>query len=719
MKVRPASASRPLQAAPVGAGTRIARAGFGLFARQVVAGELVVPAAFMRAAAALTALLAAVHAGAASAAEIPASAADNSMPSIAATTSSEPGSKGSTLLSERDFLLEIPRVFSASRLPQSSADSPGVVTVIDREMIRALGARDVADLFRLVPGFVVGSAGGGRAVVAYHGLSGQISQRMQVLLDGRSLYAPYLFGGIDWNALPIGIDDIERVEVLRGSNSAAYGANAFLGVANIITRTAAQSHGGHIALATGNAGVRDVSARYGGGTDSLAWRLSAGERGDNGLAGAFDSRRSRYLGARAEWQLSATDELSLAAGVNENRLGLGRRNSAGDPERFEATNTSFGQLRWRRSFADDHEMSLSASYTADRGDDRYLIPLTPSEGLVIDYGRRAERAHLEYQHWLGLSESLRASWGAEYRRDAVVARQLFNTDASQRSDATRAFVNLEWTPSPRWTFNAGGLVEHDSLSGTHVAPRLVANWKLSSSQTLRLGVSEAFRTPSLFEQRSDWRFVFRGETIDIRYLSRGGLRPERVRAAELSWQGEFRNLGLTLDARAFDERITNLITQQLYALPPGSAFDPNSDAYDLRNAGSAHVRGLEYQLKWRPTSWQSWTLGHYFARRSGSEPFIRASIPSYGAHLLGVFKFPDRRSFSVFVETSSPIRWIGEPAAVASSRRIDLRLEQGFDLAGLRGSLALVVQALNGSVTDFRDGQSFERRGFVVLSLEY
>ncbi|MCL4745580.1 MAG: TonB-dependent receptor [Burkholderiaceae bacterium] len=674
------------------------------------------------AAALLAAALAIFPAGTLGAAENPtleSPGAGNPAPAIAAAGSAASAGSPSTLLSERDFLLEIPRVFSASRLPQSSADSPGEVTVIDREMIRALGARDVADLFRLVPGFVVGSAGGGRAVVAYHGLSGQISQRMQVLLDGRSLYAPYLFGGIDWNALPIGIDDIERIEVLRGSNSAAYGANAFLGVANIITRTAAQSHGGQVSLAAGNAGVRDVSARYGGGTASLAWRLSAGERGDDGLAGAFDSRRNRYLGARAEWQISATDELSLAAGVNENRLGLGRRNSAGDPERFEATNTSFGQLRWRRSFADDHEMSLAASYTADRGDDRYLIPLTPSEGLVIDYGRRAERAHLEYQHWLGLSDSLRASWGAEYRRDAVVARQLFNTSASQRSDATRAFVNLEWTPSPRWTFNAGGLVEHDSLSGTHLAPRLVANWKLSPSQTLRLGVSEAFRTPSLFEQRSDWRFVFRGETIDIRYLSRGGLRPERVRAAELSWQGEFRNLGLSIDARAFDERITDLITQQLYALPPGSAFDPNSDAYDLRNAGSARVRGLEYQLKWRPSSWQSWTLGHYFARRSGSEAFVTASVPTYGAHLLGVFKLPERRSISVFVEASSPIRWIGEAAAVGSSHRMDLRLEQGFDYAGLRGSLAMVVQALNGSVTDFRSGQSFERRGFLVLSLEY
>ncbi|MBK7416364.1 MAG: Plug domain-containing protein [Dechloromonas sp.] len=80
-------------------------------------------------------------------------------------------------------------------MPQSPEDAPGIVTVITREMIRASGARQVAELFRLVPGFVVGFSRGGQAVVAYQGLSGAISQRMQVMLDGRSLYAPYLFGG--------------------------------------------------------------------------------------------------------------------------------------------------------------------------------------------------------------------------------------------------------------------------------------------------------------------------------------------------------------------------------------------------------------------------------------------------------------------------------------------------------------------------------------------
>lgn len=623
------------------------------------------------------------------------------------------------LLSERDFLTEIPRVFSASRLPQAANDSPGAVTVIDREMIRASGAREFSELFRLVPGFVVGYASASRPVVAYHGLSGQFSQRMQVLLDGRSLYAPYLFGGIDWNTLPVSLDDIERIEVLRGSNSASYGANAFLGMVNIITRAAAQSRGAHGSVSLGNNGIQDMSARLGSGNTGLDWRLSIGSRRDMGLTGAFDQRRQDYASLRSEWQLNATDELQFSAGLNQNRNALGRAGSAGDPERFEKTSTSYGLVRWRRAISADHEISFTASQTLDRGDDRYAIPVTATDSLSIDYGRKASRSHLEYQHFLSISPSLRASWGAEWRSDALFAPQLFNTTREQRTDAGRAYLNTEWSPSARWTLNVGGLIERDSLSGTHLAPRLVANWKFDSAQTIRFGYSEAFRTPSLFEQRSDWRFVYGGQTIDIRYLSLGGLRPERAKVAEVSYLGEFRQLGLALDARLFHERISNLITQQLYALPPGQEFDPSSGAFDLRNAGSARLSGLEYQARWRPTSNQTWILGQYMARRTASDAYLADSIPGWSTHLMGILRLGNQRTASLFFGATAPIRWIGENSIAPKQRRLDLRFEQGFRTGDARGSIAVIGQNLLGSQTEFRTGQSLPRRGWITFSLEY
>lgn len=623
------------------------------------------------------------------------------------------------LLSEQDFLAEIPAVFAASRLPQAAADSPVVTTVLDRETIRASGARDLVELFRLVPGFVVGYAGAGRPVVAYHGLSGQFSQRMQVLLDGRSLYAPYLFGGIDWNTLPVNLDDIERVEVLRGSNSASYGANALLGMVNIITRTGSQSAGSYVRAAAGGLGVSDLAARIGRQTHRGGWRLSAGRRGDSGLTQRFDDRRLEYANLQGEWQANGRDELLLSVGANRNALGIGLPRNAGDPERHEAGRSAFGQLRWRRSLATDHEVSFSYSRTEDRGTDRFYIPVTSRDGLWIDYARHALRDHLEYQQFLGLTQTLRASLGAEYARDSSTAGQLFNTLDAQQRHLLRGYASAEWRPSAVWTVNAGGLVERESLSGSHFAPRVVLNWKPDGVHTLRAGYSEAFRTPSLFEQRSDWRFVYLGQTIDVRYLSRGGLKPEWARALELSYLGEWRSLGVSLDARLFHERIRDLITQQRYQLPDGTELRSEDGVFDLRNEGEATLTGLESQLRWRPNASQSLMIGQYVAQRRASANYLAESLPGYGAHVLASQQLTGQRSVSVAYYRTAPVRWVGESSTVPGQQRVDVRLEQGFALGKTRGSVALTGQALNGKQTEFRSNQWLPRRGWLSLELEY
>ena len=129
-----------------------------------------------------------------------------------------------SLLSEQEFLAELPVVLTASRLAQPQAEAPAAVTIIDRQMIDASGARNLSEVFRLVPGFQVEFENGHRHVVGYHGLADEFSRRLQVLIDGRSVYRPS-FGGVSWSDLPIALDDIERIEVIRGPNAVTYGAN--------------------------------------------------------------------------------------------------------------------------------------------------------------------------------------------------------------------------------------------------------------------------------------------------------------------------------------------------------------------------------------------------------------------------------------------------------------------------------------------------------------
>ena len=113
----------------------------------------------------------------------------------------------------------MPIVLSVSRLPQRLDETPGAVTLLDRDMIRLSGARDVADLLRLVPGFQTSTSfETGAPLASYHGGFDGYSARIQVLVDGRSVYSPFLFGSSAPGLQTVALEDIERIEVLRGSN---------------------------------------------------------------------------------------------------------------------------------------------------------------------------------------------------------------------------------------------------------------------------------------------------------------------------------------------------------------------------------------------------------------------------------------------------------------------------------------------------------------------
>jgi iron complex outermembrane receptor protein len=183
------------------------------------------------------------------------------------------------------FLDDIPVVLSASRLSQPINEAPAAVTVIDKQMIKDSGAWDLSEIFRLVPGMYVAYHAdpyfSADSTVAYHGMvTTTTSDRMQVLIDGRSVYSG-LFGGVNWSDLPIVLADIERIEVIRGPDSASYGANSYLGVINIITLHAAESQGASASFSYGNSRSEGVF-RYGAKSGDLSYRLTASIRKDEG-----------------------------------------------------------------------------------------------------------------------------------------------------------------------------------------------------------------------------------------------------------------------------------------------------------------------------------------------------------------------------------------------------------------------------------------------------
>ena len=267
----------------------------------------------------------------------------------------------------------LPQVLTATRLKQSAAAVPGSMTVIDSELIKASGARDIAELLRLVPGMMVGYTSGNQAAVNYHGTSASDARRMQVLIDGRSVYRAGL-ATVDWSDIPVAMEDIERIEVFRGPNTVSYGANALMAVVNILTRSPANSHGSRIKVVRGERGINDFYASQGVGWETGDLRLSMSGQQDDGFdsdavgADRRDGRRlnrfslavSQTLNAQQsiDWQLNAKEGtnqrpytyMPVFAGVTE-----GGNNSD------VAAKDYAGSLRWNFDFNPEHSLYIQGS----------------------------------------------------------------------------------------------------------------------------------------------------------------------------------------------------------------------------------------------------------------------------------------------------------------------------------------------------------------------
>jgi iron complex outermembrane receptor protein len=267
----------------------------------------------------------------------------------------------------------LPQVLTATRLKQSPAAVPGSMTVIDSELINASGARDISELLRLVPGMMVGNISGNQAAVNYHGTNATEARRMQVLIDGRSVYRAGL-ATVDWSDIPVAMEDIERIEVFRGPNTVSYGANALMAVVNIITRNPADSHGTRIKVTRGQRGINDFYASQGLGWDAGNLRLSLSGQEDDGfdtLRNGADYRDSRRLNRfnlavsqtlsenqSIDWQLNAKE------GTNQRpytyKPVFSGITAAGNNSDVIAKDYA-GSLRWNLDINPDHSLYIQGS----------------------------------------------------------------------------------------------------------------------------------------------------------------------------------------------------------------------------------------------------------------------------------------------------------------------------------------------------------------------
>lgn len=643
------------------------------------------------------------------------------------------------------YFSSMPVVASVSRLPQRLADAPTAVTVIDREMIRSLPIRDLNDVFRLVPGFQTYPNTTEAARVTYHGLTDEeFSPRLQVLVDGRSMYSPAFRNGTNWALIPVALDDIERIEIVRGTNAVSYGSNAFLGVINIITVDPALVRGVSVSTNYGNQNVRDQSVRTGGKLgESGDFRFTFRQQNDDGLRNQYDwidSYYSRLFDFRADFALTERDSLQVSAGhvsavTQRGRLDMATgQSNPGNPIRDFDQSSSFLQFQWRRALSLDSDFVLRYAYSVDKGSEAFVNPGGGSPYIYDPWGAEGARHEIEALHNLRLSETVRLAWGGSWRQDAVSAQTTLAGQSDVRRDVSRLFGNLEWKPAAWLTANLGLSGEEDRLAGAHFAPRASLAFHLNPRNTLRVGASRAYRTGSTVDYRGDWwngaKYQFRGDP---------NMPSERMDTLEIGYLGDWRDWRMSLDVRLFDEKVHNRLL----------VIDRNDDDNTIPDAMTAiqdvRMRGIEYQWRWQPFNSTRLVLSQMFIdidaeylasalanpnnslhsaqKFSHIDALSEYGTPHRSSSLLLIQKLPYGLEFSAAAYWQSKMKWSINTEAL-KYRRIDTKLAYPFRVAGMGGELAWTIQSLNGAHFEYKAynvpaDRIVERRQWISLRLDF
>ncbi len=469
-------------------------------------------------------------------------------------------------------------VTSVGRKGEKLYNAAAAVYVITQEEIRRSGVRSIADALRLAPGMQVARFNGNTWAISARGFNASGANKMQVLLDGRSVYSP-LFSGVFWDAQDTMLEDIDRIEVIRGPGATLWGANAVNGVINIITKKASDSQGALLVAGGGTEERGFTEFRYGGKAggrghyrvyskysylDALALREGAS---------AQDPLQRAFGGFRADLELSAASQLTLQGDIYR---GNARRLAQDD------INTHGGNLlgRWSHRFKNQSELQIQTYY------DRTSRSIPP----VFDEVRNTY--DIEAQHHVPFGERHDIVWGLGYRASSDRTRRepiLFFDPLGRTLQLFSAFAQDEIALAPgRVYLIVGSKFEHNTYTGLEVQPTVRLAWTTSSRQLLWGAVSRAVRTPT----RLDTDTVIPGPPVAI--LGNKKFKSEEVLAYEIGYR--FRpSPRISFDLAAFYNDYDRLRSQEA-PLRPGEPV-LLSNTLQGRTYGAA-INGAVQILPW-------------------------------------------------------------------------------------------------------------------------
>lgn len=646
-----------------------------------------------------------------------------------------------SLLTESEYLGEMPTIVTASRMPQLQSEAPAAVTVIDADLIRASGVRNLVDLMRFVPGFQIGNFTSAHAVVTYHGLADQYPRHMQVLVDGRSVYSP-IFRGAFWSDLTIDLEDIERIEVIRGPNTVTYGSNAFFGVINIITRHASQQKGTYVKVVAGNNGIRDATARYAWRVGEQNFRLTGAVKQDSGFESRNDDVEIKFVNFTGDLRLSQNDTLEVDMGINENTHTEDFVKSSVYlfPTDTEVS-SHYQQLRWRNAAGQSQEFSIQLFHnhreqileTVSGIIDLSALGLGEIIGS-LDNNAVEDRYDIEFQHNIQANEVFQLVWGVGTRLDEMQSMSFFGDDRVRENRVNRLFSNIEWHATEKLIINAGAIYEDSDVAGEDISPRLAGNYHVTPDDTIRVSISSATRMPSLVEQEGNQRYTFQHEILgevlfDQGIWGIGGLVTEKIETEEIAYLGRSSSANLSWGARIYRDLITERITE-IRIPAPEPEISPEQEAFSYVNDGTVEVIGKELELEYRPNErWRLlFNLAHMEAEARNFNPAytlaqsartIERAVPDYSVNGTLIYRFSNQWQASIIAGRVARMEWLGDGDYLYGQNRVDLNLMREFHFTDSISRLALTVQHAGGEYTDFSFDNIADTSYYVTFDMQF
>jgi outer membrane receptor for ferrienterochelin and colicin len=455
-------------------------------------------------------------------------------------------------------------VYTASKHKQNISESPSAITVINREQIENTWCTDLVCLLRQVPEMDVLRVRPMHASVGARALTDEMGEKVLLLIDGKEMNSE-VFGLVVWQALPVHLEDIERIEIIRGPGSALYGANAHSAVVSIVTRSKVDNSAA-VFLGIGELGRHSLHARL--GLEAGSWRLRLSGGGDMADSWHSPGDRQRQVGrlwiqADRESLSSKTDVvlgLTSAEGHIYNVLGPAELRDAFIFDALVAHRFDFLEAR--------------LSFNLMKG----IIPIKPEgegpesvnfQGILL--GRLPNHVPFinptvdaEAQFTFTPFQGNLLIAGANYRWIAVFSDETLPGEIHQHR--VGAFVHDEHLLLDNLIVTGGARLDYNSITPLTISPRLAGVYGITGDDFVRLAFGMAFRKPSFFNSSIHVKNVMAEpafpefEDFFHRAVGNGEIGNENIMSFELGYLGRFPGAGLTVEADAFYNRYRNTIT---------------------------------------------------------------------------------------------------------------------------------------------------------------